>query len=597
MAAANRSLEGVQALVDRYLGGEANPVLDNALDSVQAFITATHDALDVTSIDATTGVLLAMQADEAFKTAREQGQAIIADRREVIGQTALDALERSTARAQRFNLATGLGTLLSLIISIVVIRSIIGPVVAMTGAMRRLAENDLDVAIPGDGLRNEIGQMAGAMSVFRDNARARQALQATEEQARQDRAEAERRLMADKAAAADAQAARERQERAAAEQRAEQARLLQGAVAAVIEAAQEGDFSQRINRRFDDKDMNDLADGVNTLVMTVEEGLSHTMAFLHNLSQGDMTARMRGQFKGSFAQLCADANHAAAHLDGTIRQILDMSQSVLAEADGIADNAVRMSQRAEQNAATLEQTAAALEQMTASVKQSAAAASSTGSIVRTARDRASGSSVVVNDAMAAMDDIDSVSREISRSVSIINDISFQTNLLALNAGVEAARAGEAGRGFTVVASEVRALAQRASESAQEIEALITRSSTQVQRGVELVGRAGQALQDLSQSISDIATHASQGATAAQEQSVGLGEINIAIGQLDQSTQQNAAQFSETSEASRLLRHNAEHMLGLVQGFRVEGQTDAPQLRDDGAGDWGDRPTDNGRRSA
>lgn len=208
VAAANRSLEAVQPLVARDLGGEAGLVRDNALDRAPTFITIAHDALDVTGIDADTGVLLAMQGEDAFRTAREQGQAIIVDRREVMDQIALDARARSAARAA-FQPRDRLGTLPSLLISIGVIRSIIGPVVAMTEAVRRLADNDPGIAIPGEGLRNEIGQIARAVTVFRDNALARGA-SGRRRRGRVQTAPRPRRPRADKAAATIAQAARAR---------------------------------------------------------------------------------------------------------------------------------------------------------------------------------------------------------------------------------------------------------------------------------------------------------------------------------------------------------------------------------------------------
>ena len=107
---------------------------------------------------------------------------------------------------------------------------------------------------------------------------------------------------------------------------------------------------------------------------------------------------------------------------------------------------------------------------------------------------------VVNDAVAAMSQIDASARQVTEIIEVLNDISFQTNLLALNAGVEAARAGEAGRGFAVVASEVRALAQRAGEAAENIRGLIAKSSLDVAEGVRLVTDTGTFLQDIVRAI-------------------------------------------------------------------------------------------------
>ncbi|KIC13473.1 methyl-accepting chemotaxis protein, partial [Leisingera sp. ANG-Vp] len=152
----------------------------------------------------------------------------------------------------------------------------------------------------------------------------------------------------------------------------------------------------------------------------------------------------------------------------------------------------------------------------------------------------------------------------------IDDIAFQTNLLALNAGVEAARAGEAGRGFAVVASEVRALAQRSSDAAMEIKTLIGDSTQQVAQGVDLVGKAGDALQSISARVSHISQLVSEIAEGAEEQATGLNEINTGVTQLDQVTQQNAAMVEETTAAGHMLNRDASKLSELVAHFRVAG---------------------------
>jgi methyl-accepting chemotaxis protein len=170
--------------------------------------------------------------------------------------------------------------------------------------------------------------------------------------------------------------------------------------------------------------------------------------------------------------------------------------------------------------------------------------------------------------VAAMDDIAEFSKQISETVNVINGIAFQTNLLALNAGVEAARAGDAGRGFSVVASEVRALAVRAAESAKQIEGLISRSSEQVRRGVDLVDQTGNAIRNMSQSI-DVATqHVSAIAESAAQQSSGIESANAAIGEIEQATQQNAAMFEETTAASVSLSTAAEALTALSREFNT-----------------------------
>ena len=128
--------------------------------------------------------------------------------------------------------------------------------------------------------------------------------------------------------------------------------------------------------------------------------------------------------------------------------------------------------------------------LAATVKTTADDASHMHASVQQAHGEALKGGAVVGEAVSAMNDIHHSAQEIGKIISVIDGIAFQTNLLALNAGVEAARAGDAGRGFAVVATEVRALAQRTADAARDIKHLITASSTQVERGVNLVGQTG-----------------------------------------------------------------------------------------------------------
>ena len=289
---------------------------------------------------------------------------------------------------------------------------------------------------------------------------------------------------------------------------------------------------------------------------------------LSQLSEGDLTADIGTAFSADYEQLRADFNQALANLRQAMRGVVENAAAIRSEAGEISSAADDLSRRTEQQAATLEETAAALNQLTASVKSAAEVAARANEMVASAKSNAETSGTVVREAIHAMGEIAESSGKISKITSVIDEIAFQTNLLALNAGVEAARAGEAGRGFAVVASEVRALAQRSSEAAREIAGLIASSSSQVKRGVGLVGQAGDALGGIETSVGEIYGAVSEIAASAREQSVGLGEINTAVNQLDQVTQQNAAMFEQTTAASHSLTREAETLAATTAQFRI-----------------------------
>jgi methyl-accepting chemotaxis protein len=288
---------------------------------------------------------------------------------------------------------------------------------------------------------------------------------------------------------------------------------------------------------------------------------------LSRLSAGDLTARV-AHFPGDYRKLEEDFNEAVGQLEKAMSAISRNGNSIYSSSSEISHAADDLSKRTEQQAANLEETAAALEQITATVKRTAEGASHARARVSEARDDAEASGGIVQNAVAAMSEIERSAAEISQIIGVIDEIAFQTNLLALNAGVEAARAGESGRGFAVVASEVRALAQRSADAAKEIKSLISTSSAQVSAGVHLVGQTGDTLRRIAEQVSGIAHVVTEIAASAQEQATGLDEVNKAVNQMDQITQQNAAMVEQSTAASKSMADEAEQLRHLLSRFKV-----------------------------
>ena len=303
--------------------------------------------------------------------------------------------------------------------------------------------------------------------------------------------------------------------------------------------------------------------------------VEHLSAGLMRLSKGDFSQPISQAFAGEHEKLRDNFNQTIETLSGTVAQVIEASGSIRNGASEISQASEDLSHRTESQAATLEETAAALDQLTASVKSAAEGARRVENTMEEAKQEAENSGQVVQSAVSAMTEIEESSNHISQIISVIDDIAFQTNLLALNAGVEAARAGEAGKGFAVVASEVRALAQRSSDAAMEIKTLISDSSKQVERGVDLVGKAGEALNSIVGRVNHISQLVTDIAEGAVEQSQGLGEINTGVTQLDQVTQQNAAMVEEATAAGHMLNNDALALAELVGKFKVSGSQAAP----------------------
>jgi len=428
-----------------------------------------------------------------------------------------DALSAEVNSAIDYTLgALGAVTLLSLIFGMYVAqKSIAAPLMRLHHRMTTLAGGDTASEIEGHDRRDEIGQMASAVVVFRDHAieRARVAAQA----------EADRTL-------SDSERA--------------QREVRQAAEAAHLQQA----------------------------VQAVGDGLKR-------LAEGDLMTRIDTQFVEHLDQLRQDFNNALLKLDGAMHAVGSNARAINAGANEVRGAADELSRRTEQQAASVEETAAALEQITTTVKDAARRMQEASQLVVHTRAGAERSGEVVRNAVEAMQQIEKSSGEISNIIGVIDEIAFQTNLLALNAGVEAARAGEAGKGFAVVAQEVRELAQRSANAAKEIKALIGNSEVAVGEGVKLVNDTGEGLAVIADLVLQINQHMDAIATAAQEQSMGLSEINSAVNHMDQATQQNAAMVEEMNAAGAGLAEESKRLGELLSAFRTgEAERMAPQAR-------------------
>ena len=306
----------------------------------------------------------------------------------------------------------------------------------------------------------------------------------------------------------------------------------------------------------------------------VVEALSSALA---RLAQLDLTATISGTRTGDFPEgyelLTNSFDSLVAALRGTISTIRELVVTMEDSAGHMNSAAGNLAHRAESQASTLAQSAAALEQLSASVKSAARNATEAEEAMSRSQVAAGEAGGVVGDAVEAMKRIETSSEHITRIIGVIDDIAFQTNLLALNAGVEAARAGEGGRGFAVVAAEVRALAQRSSESAKEISDLISASSKEVKVGSGLVTKAGAALEQIKGQIDEVTNKVKDMAQSAREQSHAISEINAGVRDLDDVTQQNAAMAEEASATSEELSDATRSISARIDAFRLADGTD------------------------
>ena len=428
---------------------------------------------------------------------------------------------------------------------VTIIRNMVSPLVRITAVMRSMANGNFAETIPSTERHDEVGEMAKALVVFRDAALEKARLES---------------------------AARDQQMQAEAERAAASAKLMNefdAAVGGVVRAAMAGDFSQRVPLADKEGAIRNLAEALNTMCDNLGKAFGDVVRMFGALSEGDLTQRITADYQGGFATLKQNANMTAQRLSETVTEIKAAAGEVSSASAEIATSTTDLSQRTEQQATSLERTSAAMEEISVTVRKNAENAQQASERASRTREAAQKGGQVVTSAVAAMARIDEASHKMSDIISVIDEIARQTNLLALNAAVEAARAGEAGRGFAVVATEVRSLAQRSSQAAKDISGLITNSSGQVKGGVELVNRAGTALNDIVESIKGVADIVSEIATASAEQSTGLDQIKESLLQMDEATQQNSALVEENAATAKTLADQSGAMGEQVSFFRTE----------------------------
>lgn len=481
------------------------------------------------------------------------------------------------------------GIVLGGFVSFVTARAFRRPMSRITENMVELANGNLDVEIDRSEDKNEIGQMNNALAVFQDNARkARdlaQDMDAARERQHADEREAQRRQL--EVERQNAEKREKEQELAAENARMRVLEAFQNDMKDVLGRAVEGDFSRRMNRDVADENLRNLSGVINDLLDGMDNNIDQIVAGLGELANGNLDVRVTGDQAGVFLRMKDDFNNSVEQLARTMAQIMQNAKSVTLTSSELESASKQMAKRAEDNAHSVVETSAAIDEITASVQQVVSNAKSANNATQRVQDSAQNSRVVADKTEASISEMTNASEEINRVVGVIEDIAFQINLLALNAGVEAARAGEAGRGFSVVASEVRSLAQRSQDAVQEISGVIEQNTKSVEAGVSQVRLSRSALEDIISGVEVASGQILEITQAVEQQSSAIEDVNRAIQIVDGNAQSNAASLEELTAASVSLNMDASQLSQALDHFSgASGEATQDAHHSDDAGDTG-----------
>ncbi|MBK8944624.1 MAG: MCP four helix bundle domain-containing protein [Ignavibacteriae bacterium] len=335
---------------------------------------------------------------------------------------------------------------------------------------------------------------------------------------------------------------------------------------------------------------NEVLDAV---ILPVKDGTE----VLEKMAGGDLTSRVLKDYKGDHQKIKDSINTLGDSLENVLTEISDAVAATASAANQISSSAEELAAGSQEQSSQTSEVATAVEQMVATITQTTQHVVGTNDAAKTAGTLANSGKGVIEDTINVMKRIEEVvsdsskiiselgesSGQIGEIVQVINDIADQTNLLALNAAIEAARAGEQGRGFAVVADEVRKLAERTTTATNEIEEMVTKIQKNSQNAVEAITKgnsevsigmveavkAGTSMEQIVKSSNEVLDISSQVATASEEQSATAEQISKSINGINTVAQESAIGIQQVAGAANDLSQLAEKLQDLVSQFKLD----------------------------
>ena len=310
------------------------------------------------------------------------------------------------------------------------------------------------------------------------------------------------------------------------------------------------------------EDMNTTIDFLRTYVYEISESLE-------KIGSGDLSLEIDSDFVGDFENIKIAINNITSRLSETMKDIEIAASQVDSGSRQISDGGQALAQGTTEQASSIEELSASIEEVAVETRKNAADANAANQLAEQVRGHAETGNAQMDEMVSAMAEINQSSNNISKIIRVIDDIAFQTNILALNAAVEAARAGQHGKGFAVVAEEVRTLAARSAEAAQETTELIEGSIEKVDIGSKIADQTAESLSEILGQIEKVTSLVANIARASNDQASEIAQITTGIDQVSQVIQTNSATAQQSAASSEELSGQAQLLKGMVDAFSLK----------------------------